>query len=110
MNGGASGCASERVLLSQFLDTDHRTPRLANDRVRIGAQTPNQAAVGAPADDQNVRSQLFRLGADSTWHIAGDDQPFSLRSDTLLEPVQLTFGAASQVLAPSRLVVIFLSR
>jgi hypothetical protein len=57
MSGGASDCASKRVLLSQFLDTYHRTRRLANDRVRIRARPASQAAVRAAAIDHQISVQ-----------------------------------------------------
>src|ERR1051326_9385769 len=73
MSGGASGCASKRVLLSQFLDTDHRTRRLANDRIPMGAQPPNQAVLRAAADDHQIGAQPLGRAANNMGHLSAMD-------------------------------------
>ena len=68
MSGGASDCASKRVLLSQFLDTDHRTRRLANDRVRVRRLPANQAVLRT--DDQPLGRRAYDIGHIATLNIS----------------------------------------
>ena len=60
MSCGASDCASKKALLSQFLDTDHRTRRLANDRVRVRRLPANQAVLRT--DDQPLGRRAYDFG------------------------------------------------
>jgi hypothetical protein len=85
MSGGASGCASKRVLLSQFLDTDHRTGRLANDRVRIRAKPANQAAVRAAADDHQISAQPLGRTANNMGHLPAVDMDRGFNSARMQE-------------------------
>src|ERR1700730_4426266 len=97
MSGGASDCASKRFLLSQFLDTDHRTRRLANDRIRISAQPANQAVLRAAADDYQIGAQALGRTANNMGHLPAVDMDRGFDSARMQEVSYAFFSFRLQI-------------